>query len=695
VEFRMRGEETAKMVIFEIVLGENMQPWDEFDPNVYNVSIQLMARPAGSAKYDVHDVWNGSFGMRDFKVDGTQLSVNGKRVFLRGDSIGPERLSQDTDLYEWWKERFSIYKQYGLNHIRFHTGCPTEAGFRAADELGFYLQVEMPFWAYLAAPDSAEYDPMLEPALKRHGEYLLRQYGNHPSFCMLALGNENSGYRGTMENVVDQLRQYDPTHLYAQGSNNYLDKPIQSKADDFWVTAKLHEGPYPARGSFSHADPPIGPVQDEAPNTTTDFTGSMAWSTIPVIGHEVGQYETSPNFDDIDKFPKEYIPGNLILFRESMRKQGLLDMEKEFFKVTGKLSLDCYRQDIEMFLRTRGFAGFQLLGMCDCILQGSALVGILNFFLESKGMAAPEDWRKFCSERVLLLRFPKYTWTNTETFTGLVQMANYGSSAIDGARVIWKLAHGGKPLAQGSLEPQTIPQGTLFDIGTISIKLDMVKEPTAVRLDVDIEGAPYCTDYLLWVFPQAKKLPSASDVHISHGMDEETRRVLQNGGKVLMFPRNLSPDKFVEGFYAANFWSYSMFRNISLDYGKTVMPGTNGLYIDKNHPMLAGFPTEQYSQWHWWHIVQNATPIVLNELPANFRPAVQVIDNPMRCNRLGLIFEAKVGNGKLLICTAQLDKCDYDPAAHKLHECLLEYAASDKFAPRDELAIEAIQSFFE
>ena len=274
-------------------------------------------------------------------------------------------------------------------------------------------------------------------------------------------------------------------------------------------------------------------------------------------------------------------------------------------------------------------------------------------------------------------------------------MANYGPGVIPDARAGWTLKQGQKVLAQGNLEPKTIPQGTLYDIGSISIPLDGIQDPCEVNLEIAIENTPYCTQYPLWVFPPSEELPEARQVHISHGLDGETCRLLQNGGRVLMFPRKLSPGKFVEGYYASNFWSYSMFRNISLDQGKTVMAGTLGLYIAKNHPMLEGFPTEWYSQWHWWHIMQNATPLLLNDLPLSFRPTVQVIDNPMRCARLGLIFEARIGKGKLLICTSHLEECTGDPAAHKLHECLLRYAASDRFQPLDELTIENIQSFFE
>ena len=417
VEFRLQAEETSKIISFEFLLGDTLITWDEFEPNLYDLSIRLMARPPRSSSFKFHDVWNGTIGIREFKANGTQININDRPIFLRGDQPGSMWLWNETNLYKAWKEKLALYKQYGINHLRFHTSCPTEEAFRAADEAGIYFQVELPFWASIAAPDSEQYEPLLEPTLKRHAEYLLQEYGNHPSFCMFAIGNEENGYRDTLEKVVDHLREYDPTRLYAQGSNNLLGRPRQSKTDDFWVTAKLHEGPYPVRGSFGHCDQPLGPVQDEVPNTLTDFTNSMVWSSIPVIGHEVGQYETSPNFEDIGSYPEDLIPGNLILFREKMRSQGLLDLEKEFFKATGKLALDCYRQDIEMALRTRGFAGFQLLSLSDFVYQGSSMVGILNSFMESKNMVTPEQWRQFCAPQVLLLRFARYTWYSTETFT--------------------------------------------------------------------------------------------------------------------------------------------------------------------------------------------------------------------------------------------------------------------------------------
>ena len=104
----------------------------------------------------------------------------------------------------------------------------------------------------------------------------------------------------------------------------------------------------------------------------------------------------------------------------------MLDQAHDFFKASGALAVVCYREDIEAALRTPEFGGFQLLDIQDFPGQGTALVGILNVFMENKGMIEPEQWRGFCSETVPLFRMEKYVWTNDETLTGKVQIAHYG-----------------------------------------------------------------------------------------------------------------------------------------------------------------------------------------------------------------------------------------------------------------------------
>ena len=86
------------------------------------------------------------FGMREFAAKGTQFTMNGRPVFLRGTlecSVFPLTGYPPTDVASW-QRIYRIMKSYGLNFIRFHSWCPPEAAFAAADIEGIMIQAEGP-----------------------------------------------------------------------------------------------------------------------------------------------------------------------------------------------------------------------------------------------------------------------------------------------------------------------------------------------------------------------------------------------------------------------------------------------------------------------------------------------------------------------------------------------------------------------
>lgn len=86
---------------------------------------------------------------------------------------------------EGWSKVFRSAKEWGLNHLRFHSWCPPKAAFEVADSLGFYLQVELPLWSLNVGEN-----PAMNQFLYDEAKRILSEYGNHPSFCFLSLGNE-------------------------------------------------------------------------------------------------------------------------------------------------------------------------------------------------------------------------------------------------------------------------------------------------------------------------------------------------------------------------------------------------------------------------------------------------------------------------------------------------------------------------
>jgi hypothetical protein len=697
VPFLVEYNHEEKLLTFQVDLGQNALLWDEFEPNMYEVDVEMNA----STGYRVYyDNTHTRFGMREFSIRGTQFAVNDKVMMLRGDGWLYERLAGRLGFsvhdIEYWRLIARTSREWGFNHLRFHTHCPPKAAFDAADEYGIYIQAELTLGRPTRIPREGEkeFDPLLEPTIKEYGAKLVEYHYNHPSFMLLTMGNEIDADEALLARLVSHMRTTDPSRFYSSGSNNYLRDTHMVPGDDFWCTQKTSEvwdvWKARVRGSGGHVDPPLGSVQVHSPNSLRDYSKGIETVDIPVVGFEVGQYETTPNFDEIDRFGSNEVPFNLLTYREIMKQQGILNMEKKFYWASGQLCGLCYREDIEMYLRTSNIGGFHLLSFADNCSSGTALSGMLSVFYESKGIMTPVQWRRFCNDRVILLRTDRFVYASGDILKGQIQLANYGKGGFSGASAMWRLRRGNETLLQDILQPHDVPQGELLTLGEISVPL-AAESPCELSLYISLEGGIE-NEYSIWVYPD-KELPSVPDV--VETIDWETTSVaLAKGKKVLYFPADLPLDKAHPGEFASNFWSYSMFAKSSKKHGTAVPAGTMGVFCDPNHPALACFPNRGCSDWQWFPIVTNGGVVILNDFPTELQPIIWGIDNPMRGDKLGLVFELQVGQGRLLVCMSRLPDTDDQLPARWLHHSLIKYMSSDSFSPAVKLDATFLDSFF-
>jgi len=675
--FDVKWDEQDGNAEVEVPFGDRPKWWDEFQPALNQLTLKLQ----GDGVQDERTI---SFGHRHFATHDTQFCVNGRTTFLRGKHEGCvfPLTGYPPMTVDGWLRVFKIAKSYGINHYRFHSWCPPDAAFQAADQLGIYLQPELPNWKEFSDPEHDDF-------LKAEGERILRYFGNHPSFVMLSLGNELGGKQEIMAPLIKHFRELDPRHLYAQGSNNWFPKP---EAGDDYMTSFQVDGKK-VRGSFATVDPPLGHVQLGPPSTEKDYSAEISSVEVPVIGHEVGQYQVAPDFREMEKYTGVLKPRNLEAFRKRLEEKGMLNLADDFLRATGALSIICYREDIEAALRTRDFGGFQLLDLQDFPGQGTALVGILNAFMESKGLIEPAKWREFCSETVPLTLMPKRTWTSGETLDAKFEIANYGPLEINDATPMYTIRDvNGKTLASSELPKMNILQGKITSLGEIRIPLDKFSAPAKLNLELAIAGTNFKNSYDIWVYPNAVDSDPGKAV-VCREFDDNARRTLAKGGSVLLLPEPSKLANSVEGAFAPDFWNYGMFKKFALERNFPVAPGTLGILCDPNHPAFAQFPTDHYANWQWFHLLKNSRPIVLDSMPKDYRPLLQVIDNYERLHKLGSIFEVKVGPGKLLICSIDLPALQDKPEARQLLHSLLDYMNSDKFDPAttmDEAAVENI-----
>jgi hypothetical protein len=640
----------------EVPMGLAPALWGEFAPNLYTLRTAVVVRTAGIPYNDIRLV---TFGMRDFNNGGgKQLTLNGRRVFVRATlecCIFPLTGYPPTTV-EPWLRILRIAKSYGLNSLRFHSWCPPEAAFIAADRMGFIYHVEAPQWVGDVGKDPAR-DTFIEEELKR----ILDTYGNHPSFGMMCMGNELTGDPGFLQKLVKLGQQRDRRHLYTPST-----AWSQGDADDYRVAV--------IRGLHG-------------PGTDADFRDADAQQKVPVISHEIGQWTLFPNLAEIPKYTGVTRARNFEIVRDDLTAKHMLGQSPAFVQATGRFSALLYKEEMEVLFRTPGHGGFQLLDLHDFPGQGTSIVGILDAFWDSKGVIKPEEWRRFCGPTVPLLQMKKRTFTADEPFVAEAEVSHFGPTDLKAATPAWTITDAaGREVAAGSLPALNIPTGSLTSLGKIEARLSSAQVPSKLKVTVAIEGTPFANDWDIWVYPSQVDVAAPAGVTVATAWDTNATSALSAGKKVVLLASPGIIAKAVQGSFTPVFWGPVMFAN---------QPGTMSILCDPKHPALAQFPTDGYTNWQWYDLLQGSRSVILDDAPPEYRPTVQMIDNFSRNHRLGDIFEAKVGPGRLLVCSLNLKRnLDTSPAARQMLHSLLAYAASDAFQPAQELTPAYLATLF-
>lgn len=670
----------------ECPLKGNEAFWDEAHPEIHTISIDLDG-----------DVYETTFGLRDVRTLGRRLLINGRETFLRGkvdNLLYPKTGYTPTDVASWMTI-LGIAKEYGINHYRYHTACPPDAAFTAADLLGVYMAPELPFWGTVAEEGEEGYDERERDFLFQEGFRILREYGHHPSFLWLSLGNELWGSKDVLNRMMRAYREADDTKLYSSGANNYQFVPDVLDEENVFVGVRLGRERL-IRGSYAMCDAPQGIVQTTAPESVSNYDASIVPETlgqsgeagkvqiqygtgvkevdaqsadalipdVPVISHEVGQYVFYPDFSEIPHYTGPLKPRNIEAMRENLEWAGLYGEHEAFFRQTGHLAVDCYKREIETLLRSREVSGFQLLDLQDYTGQGTALVGVLNAMMENKGLISAEEWREFCAGTVVLGEFASFTGMMGEDIRFDVQISECDPEKQHTC-IRCTLMDGERELYACDVTPGA-RQGRLTDAVSVTFPAECYRDAMQERitgLTVVLTLADGTRNhYPIWLIPPV-------DIRITReGIEKDGRMVAfvsaaeKTDGAAIVVP---SAEGQLPAEYCTDFWCYPMFRSISESMGKPVPVGTMGLSIDTASPLLKRFAQEDYTTPAWYAILQTAH---VQRLPADIHPAVQMIDNTERCARLGILYQ----QDGVWHLTARLWEKPDDPAVRALAWSLWE-----------------------
>ena len=664
--------------------------WDEFHPNLLRLTVT-----AGSAQV-VRE-----FGMRRMHTKGRRLLVNGQQVFLRGKHDGlvfPLTGYAPTDVDSWLRV-LRIAQSYGVNHYRFHTCCPPEAAFYAADRLGIYMEPELPFWGTVNAPGEEGFKADEQAYLIEEGFRILDNYGWHPSFVMMSLGNELWGSKERLNEMLRGYKAHMPDKLYTSGSNNFQFVPTVLEEEQFFAGVRLDRDRL-FRGSYAMCDAPQGHVQLTEPESVHDYDAIIAPDTlvehqqaagktliqygtgvreveaeaaqalipqVPVISHEVGQYTFYPDFNEIPRYTGPLKPRNFEAFARRLQERGLFDRWPLYFRSAGRLAVDCYRREIETALRSRELSGFQLLDFQDFPGQGTALVGVLNALMENKGLISAEEWHGFCGSTVPLARLPRFVLRSGEELSAEVLVSETDPQKQH-RHLRCVLEEDGRPLSTVEVAlPER--QERLIEGGRVSFGAIHADAPRRLTLRL-ITDCGVQNSWPLWVFPAGEDVcitpegMRCGDRLVRFVEDAaRAREITAAGGAALVVPpaEGKRPAE-----YCSDFWCYPMFRSISESMGKPWPVGTMGLCIRAGHPALAGFPADEYTTPPWYRLLRHAHCEVMD---AHAEMVAEMIDNTERCDEMGVIYLAD----GVPHCTIRLWEIADEPEARQLARSLIAW----------------------
>ena len=652
-----------------VPLRPDVRRWDLEEGNLYPLTVSA----------DGLDCRTVSFGVRSFAARDGHLTLNGRRFFLRGETncaAFPETGYIPTD-EDTWTTILEQYRAYGVNTVRFHSHCPPEAAFAAADKLGMLMQPELSHWD----PKDAFATGEARAYYAAEAVQILRSLANHPSFVMLSFGNElhfRDEVRPFVSHFLQELRKTDPTRLYAAGSNAFYGEKGPNPADDFFTASDDRKEPLrAASANFT------GWLNRETADACADYSEAMerlrGISSQPVFSFEVGQYEVLPDFGEIRDYRGVTESCNLMHMEQKMREAGLEDVWPRMVRATGENSLQCYRAEVEAALRTEEFSGISLLSLQDFPGQGTALVGMMNAHLQPKPypFADPARFAAFFRDVLPLALLPRFVFTSGEEVSFPVRIANYGKENLEGP-CAWTLSGNGVSLS-GETAPFPVPAGSLSDPQEIVFRLPGL--PEAARLELSLAYCGNVNTWPLWVYPDAEPV-CPPDVLECRVLDEHARQVLSSGGKVYLAPDSTAEalPRSVQAQFSPDFWSVCTFPTQS---------GCMGQLIDTSHPIFRSFPTDEFSSWQWKPMACRRAIL----LPRRMKTIVAEMDSCAYLRPMAQLFECRCGGGRLLVSSLGLHNEAPAPNVRALEKAIYDYMASDDFCPKEEISPEEAAGF--
>jgi len=603
-----------------------------------------------------------SFGLRRLTVDGLGLRLNGTPYYLRGvceHCYYPITVHPSNDV-RYYRNVIRKFKELGFNFIRFHTHIPPEAYLQAADELGMLIQVESPNYT----------------SLREYGQ-IVRFCRRHTSAVIYCCGNELE----MDEPFIDYLSQ---CAQLVHSQTDALFSPMSAlrgveyfwqadKKDDKIVDVPFRRHPVRQQilGTFSDLYNSYTLARTSYRSLTADEALVDSWSVLynkPRLSHETCIQGTYTDLSLARRYEGTAI-GRTEMFsslEKALQAKGLLEKAPLFFANSCQWQRRLRKHCFEATRLCKTLAGFDFLGPIDTHWHTFGYdVGMMNEFYEMKPGESIRDVRMYNTATVLLTDLG----TNMVFIAGTdlrvsILVSHFGQADLTDAALTLRLTLDGKLLSRQCCRIAAA-NGAVSRIQDFHCKMPQVSAPGSMKLYATLEQGDLWTEneWELYLFPEAETDPG--ELVIDPPDVQALCDALDAGRDVLVLD-------------AAPFAGLPTSFQISLA-GRTE---GNLATVIADHPAMAGFPHEGFCGWQFRHLLEGGKAVTFADgIP--FDPIIEVASSPKNPVRQGILFEFRVGRGRLLVCGFHL--ADNDPAACWLKARLMAYAQSAQFSPVHEL----------
>ncbi|MBQ8689050.1 MAG: hypothetical protein IJ515_01655 [Clostridia bacterium] len=729
-----QGNATAPT--FEVLF--DAKPWSASSPVMYTAT--LAVKYANGESEQICD----RFGYRYIGVDEKNIYLNGfpfyMRAYIRGCAAHEHQNNCNLSEYDFYKKNILTAKSYGYNTIRFHSTIPTDECFRAADDLGMLIHIEM-------RPENDDYNNLTEMLYGKNDfvsdEELLgiihRLY-NHPSFMVYCVGNEirQPGKNPRIREICDLIKLHDKTRLFidtcAHGEfdRDYVDFDVQHMGYYF---------PYGRNADmFSDTDNLLGfgTVRDREMVVDGENGAKIRRGikfTRPLIAHEVCHYTSWRDYYSLkEKFEKygKKAPWWVDEEIKLLEAKGYKESFAQTLQITKDFQFRAWKNALEGIRASHLLSGFHMLQFADTEKYENSN-GVVDCFDDPHGIS-PEEFCKFNADTVVLARLPKQIYFFGETVKIPVLLSQYMINPPKTAEFSYKLSADGRELLVGAMTDVDTAASGLYDLCSLEFKIPTLEVATKLTLECGLkfcDGTECVNSWELWAFPSVTVPTSIdaksdmtekyldrviafnpdSDLTVTDKLDDSLFEALDEGRDVILIYRTDWTRHLLHKGMAAPEYSFrhvwDRYKAVIWDRG-TVNGGRDEAQILNR----GGFVTDGQINFQYYPLIDDSDKITLDDFPVRVKSLVSGLDKANRdrfdvtkfqfselryertMRNFSYAFDVRVGKGRLLVTGFNFTLADKEnPAVIAMLKALVSYCHSADFGSGEHISTADLKAY--